>query len=369
MKEDVGFFSWAVYCAVIIYFIGFMCMTIVKWSRKEFVSSAFPIGALVSSGCALLLSVSEIFCFGEVSGEMISDIVFASVPIYALLVHDGNSSAGRNMSLAVSFISFATFVVRMACRSFLGGTGHGASLSVVVFLVVAAAMASCIYRRMGNVDKWCRRSNFASDVKDKVNTIYLLILLACQEAGVWAGYGRGWTCRAVLLISFLLVLCLYAGIYARLTTGRIFLLFKDKEKMINDSMKAYLSDMSSGDSKNDVCYRAIFEKLVEYFDTDKPFLDGNLNITDVAKKLLTNRLYLSRTINIYTGRNFCQYVNYHRIRYSVKKFQADPQLKTADLAAMSGFNSLVSFNMAFRLYMNISPGEWCRSIREASRKK
>ena len=39
------------------------------------------------------------------------------------------------------------------------------------------------------------------------------------------------------------------------------------------------------------------------------------------------------------------------------------QLKVTELASLSGFNSLVSFSMAFRLYMNENPSDWIRKER------
>jgi transcriptional regulator GlxA family with amidase domain len=44
-------------------------------------------------------------------------------------------------------------------------------------------------------------------------------------------------------------------------------------------------------------------------------------------------------------------------------------LKIAELANMSGFNSVVSYNMAFRLFMNENPSEWCRKERAKSKIK
>jgi transcriptional regulator GlxA family with amidase domain len=47
-------------------------------------------------------------------------------------------------------------------------------------------------------------------------------------------------------------------------------------------------------------------------------------------------------------------------------FRENPDLKIYELATMSGFNSIVSYNMAFRLFMGENPSEWCR--KEKTRK-
>lgn len=116
-------------------------------------------------------------------------------------------------------------------------------------------------------------------------------------------------------------------------------------------------------------YRQLYDRIVEYFERDKPFLDNNLTINDVVKVVFSNKVYISRAISQFTGRNFCQFVNYYRISYSKDCFRENPELKITEMAEMSGFNSVVTYNMAFRLFMNENPSDWCRKERQKIRKK
>ena len=50
----------------------------------------------------------------------------------------------------------------------------------------------------------------------------------------------------------------------------------------------------------------------------------------------------------------------YRVIHAVELFRSDTSLKVLELASKSGFNSGVSFGMAFRLYMGEKPGDWCR---------
>ena len=117
-----------------------------------------------------------------------------------------------------------------------------------------------------------------------------------------------------------------------------------------------------GSRENDV-FKDIYERVVEYFEREKPFLNGDLTINEVVSVVFTNKLYISRAISQYTGRNFCQFVNYHRVRYSIEKFRDNPDLKVLELSSLCGFNSIVSYAMAFRLFMGETPSEWCRKER------
>ncbi len=107
----------------------------------------------------------------------------------------------------------------------------------------------------------------------------------------------------------------------------------------------------------------LYSRLQTLFEEEKPYLDENITVGQIAKKLYTNKAYLSRAINDYTGKNFCQFVNYHRIMYSMEIFKENPGYRVSELAEASGFHTIVSFNMAFRLVTNESPGEWCKRTR------
>ena len=107
-------------------------------------------------------------------------------------------------------------------------------------------------------------------------------------------------------------------------------------------------------------YKNLYERVLEYFVEEKPYLNPNLTINDIVEVVFSNKLYISKAISQYTGRNFCQFVNYYRVIHAVELYRNNTNLKVLELASRSGFNSVVSFGMAFRLYMGEKPGDWCR---------
>ena len=126
--------------------------------------------------------------------------------------------------------------------------------------------------------------------------------------------------------------------------------------------KAYATRCRSAEEKADNLEQ-LYARIQTLFDEQKPYLDENITVGDIAKMLYTNKAYLSRTINDHTGKNFCQFVNYYRVMYSMDLFRKNPWPRVAELADMSGFHTIVSYNMAFRFVNNESPGEWCRRTR------
>lgn len=144
----------------------------------------------------------------------------------------------------------------------------------------------------------------------------------------------------------------------RIASDSLFVLMKRHERRIVESMK--ISPVEVSGMEADDVYKDIYERVLEYFDRDKPFLNGDLTINDVVSVVFTNKLYISRAISQHTGRNFCQFVNYHRVMYSVDCFRKNPDLKVTELWSMCGFNTIVSYNMAFKLFMGENPSDWCR---------
>ena len=101
-------------------------------------------------------------------------------------------------------------------------------------------------------------------------------------------------------------------------------------------------------------------RLLNYFETEKPYLNPRLTITEVALYLYSNKTYLSRLINDHYNNNFSQFVNYYRIQVAKELFLKDNRMTIHQLCDLSGFGSMATFTMAFRLNVGNSPAEWCK---------
>lgn len=112
--------------------------------------------------------------------------------------------------------------------------------------------------------------------------------------------------------------------------------------------------------------RELYLRCCRYMELRKPFLVDSFSLEDLANALFTNKLYLSQTINVCSGRNFRNYVNCYRVMYAMELFKKNHRLRVMDLANLSGFHTTVTFNMAFKLVMDESPGAWCNQIRTKS---
>ncbi len=113
----------------------------------------------------------------------------------------------------------------------------------------------------------------------------------------------------------------------------------------------------------------LYDRCCAYMTEHRPFLAENFTRQDLANAVFTNKAYLSKTINRFSGRNFRQYVNYYRVMYAMELFRANMSLRITELASLSGFHSPTSFLLSFKAVMGEPPSLWCSKVRKKYLKK
>lgn len=94
----------------------------------------------------------------------------------------------------------------------------------------------------------------------------------------------------------------------------------------------------------------ICAKLERYIDNDQTFLKQDLRLEQVAKRIGTNRTYLLQAMNDGMHMTFKEYINRKRIAYAEELLKKRPTLSKAELAILSGYNSMSSFYRNSKLY-------------------
>ncbi|ROI06943.1 helix-turn-helix domain-containing protein [Chryseobacterium sp. G0240] len=100
-------------------------------------------------------------------------------------------------------------------------------------------------------------------------------------------------------------------------------------------------------------------QLEKIMDTQKPYLDSELNLIKLAEIVSVSTHHLSYVINTGFGKNFFQYVNEYRIEHAKKLLQnLDHKYSILGIAYESGFNSKTSFNTTFKKLTGQTPSEF-----------
>ncbi|NJM30374.1 MAG: AraC family transcriptional regulator [Rhizobiales bacterium] len=102
--------------------------------------------------------------------------------------------------------------------------------------------------------------------------------------------------------------------------------------------------------------QAIVAKLDAYVGTHKPYLDPDLTLARLSRKLIVPAKPLSAAINRLKGENVSRYINRHRIEHACRAISEGHSVTEAMLR--SGFNTKSNFNREFLRVKGVSPSKW-----------
>ena len=108
----------------------------------------------------------------------------------------------------------------------------------------------------------------------------------------------------------------------------------------------------------------ILEKL-SFFEMNNQFLDNNLTLGSLAKKMNTNSSYLSKIVNLNKDENFSKYLNKLRIEYISKELIKNKKMRNFTIKAISseaGFNNAESFSKSFRENTGMYPSRFLKQL-------
>ena len=226
--------------------------------------------------------------------------------------------------------------------------------------IIAFTYIYSIYNRLKDVKSVMKTGSVWTNVTLSVDSIYLAIIqVTTMLYAALSVYKIGGGSICISVVTFIYAL-IYVALTIRILNSSAFVIMTEHERKIIESMKISNVDTMPESAGTVLMYKNLYERVLEYFVEEKPYLNPNLTINDIVEVVFSNKLYISKAISQYTGRNFCQFVNYYRVIHAVELYRNNTNLKVLELASRSGFNSVVSFGMAFRLYMGEKPGDWCR---------
>lgn len=104
---------------------------------------------------------------------------------------------------------------------------------------------------------------------------------------------------------------------------------------------------------------AIIGSLDELMCGQKPYLDPELTLSRLSRKLKIPAKNLSAAINRSKSENLSRYINRHRIEHACKLIEGHEPITTAMLE--SGFNTKSNFNREFLRIKKINPSQWLES--------
>ncbi|MBU3927935.1 MAG: helix-turn-helix domain-containing protein [Bacteroidetes bacterium] len=101
-------------------------------------------------------------------------------------------------------------------------------------------------------------------------------------------------------------------------------------------------------------------QLRHFMNIEKPYLDANLSLPELANKLHITSHHLSRVINEQFNVNFFDFINQYRVD-EVKSRIGNPEFENLSLLGIafdSGFNTKSAFNRVFKKMTGLTPSEY-----------
>lgn len=308
-------------------------------------------------GCALTI-LCDMLAGGDVCFRMCWELMLGVTAMTLLTSSLRHSGKVRHFIYVGGGIWILTALYYLCCALDWTGMLPEPFFSVAVSaagICTALLFVSGIWGRIREVKAVMKSGDIWSFVCLSVDAVYVVSVLVTVVLHANAD-GSG----TLDVLAALLFCAVIVALGLRVMYDSAFVILQKHERRIIESMKVTNVGAAADISRIEAGYREVYERVVEYFEKEKPYLNGELTINDIVKVVYTNRLYISKAISQFTGRNFCQFVNFYRVKHSVDLYREHPELKVHELGTLSGFNSLVTFHTAFRLYMGESPGDWCR---------
>lgn len=139
------------------------------------------------------------------------------------------------------------------------------------------------------------------------------------------------------------------------------------DSLLSEDRAAYVSEEGAKSDQAPLEEKPLKARLVSCLEDDKPYLNKDFTIEQLAELLNTNKSYLSKVINVEMERNFRDLVNSYRVKEAIKLFNENNEITIKELQELSGFNNTSSFTSAFKINTGSTPGEWCRDMRSKRR--
>ncbi|MFH0841930.1 MAG: AraC family transcriptional regulator [Bacteroidota bacterium] len=106
--------------------------------------------------------------------------------------------------------------------------------------------------------------------------------------------------------------------------------------------------------------KTYLDKLISFMENERPYLDRDLSIQDLAEKTGIPRHHITQVLNEVYGRNFFTFINEYRVKEVISRFgdRKNNNFTILAIAYDAGFNSKTTFNTIFKSQTGMTPSEY-----------
>lgn len=121
-----------------------------------------------------------------------------------------------------------------------------------------------------------------------------------------------------------------------------------------------INDSEGQDSDQDTTsWQALAQTIDIQVMANKWFLGPRFSLRELASKIGSNEVYVSKAINKGMGQSFNDYINKKRVQFAQHLIKTST-LPLLTIALDSGFNSKATFNRVFKDQSGLTPSQYKR---------
>ena len=227
------------------------------------------------------------------------------------------------------------------------------------FLLAAVGFTIYMVREVRQYGHWLRDNYADLEHKEVWQSFLVLAVIMLMFSYYVVGYG-GMTYEYIVQVCGLLLIG-----YLLWRVETLSDLTVSQSLPIEEETPAPVSPSEDGspssETLSDAAYEKIASLLQQHCVDTQLYLQHNLNISQLAQTLGTNRTYL-RLYFVHQDTNYNAYINDLRIRHFVRLYSeavaAQRFFTVQELATQSGYHSYNTFALAFKQRMGKSVTEW-----------
>lgn len=180
------------------------------------------------------------------------------------------------------------------------------------------------------------------------------------ERSVWIS-----SLSALIMISAVVISILVfrsrqkqAGLYKKLIIQ-----YQDLSNLLERQSKEDIHSIStivSSDTDPENEDKRLFYQLEKLMQEEKVFLQNDISLDKVASILGSNRTYVSKCINTFSGKTFYAYIDMYRIREATRILSSpeSSEIPMKELYSSLGYNSSSVFYRSFQRETGVTPGKY-----------
>ncbi len=376
MFKVLEFFVVSSFSQVILLIFILFVMKSNRRANAFFAAYLFIFGSIFFAGFLSKTGVKFLaLIFGLISVPGLS-LLGALIYFYSAYV-TGLREKFRKVDVApfiIYAINFGIFFISVLKGLYLSNTpAFGKMLYIVVTSGLATSIIYLVYTIL-TLGKYYRKiENYYSDTERmRLDWLMKITTLSFFVVTVWfCEFGLTYfniiprTHFIPLFIMIMIMIIIFITSYYLINQPEIFRKNLEMEYVLDEDADPAVAEKYARQSIDDRMQDEYLAKLNTYMDEQKPYLDENITIKDLAEEVGIPPHHLSIVINNRLGKNFYTFINEYRVKEAVAILD-NPDNSDASIIAIAfraGFNSKSTFNSVFKKLTGQTPSEYRNSFR------